>query len=456
MQPISLSELNAKIKESLAETFPLSLPIAAEISELNYNRNGHCYLELIEQQEQRIISKARAIIYANRYPLLQSYFKSVTGGEFQVGMKILFMAKVTYHAIYGVNLEIIDIDPAYTLGDFEQQRRLIIQRLYNEGVVDMNKNLPLPPFIKKIAVVSSPTAAGYDDFMKHLNNNPYGFSFDVDLYEAFMQGNQAVDSIYDAVARIFHSAVDYDVVVLLRGGGSKAELAIFDTYELAYLITQIPIPVITGIGHERDFSVCDMMANQSMKTPTAVADFIINRNLETFSYLVELQKKLYDIVERVLQQEKIRILAFESQVRRSVSQLGTTYRDALNRIEKRILKIAVKRIHNHYDFINGLHSRLYRSFRIPLITGRNNLENIWQRLKSLSQAKLASHTMKISLCEQKLALLNPQEILNQGYAILSKESRRVTSIQELSRGDKVKIYLSQGNCTAEITDSTSN
>ena len=174
------------------------------------------------------------------------------------------MVRVSYHSLYGLSVEVNDIDPKYTLGDLEQQKQLIINRLIEMGIHDMNKSLPLPKIIKNIAVISSPTAAGYGDFVDHIENNPYGFVFNVNLFEAYMQGAQAVKSIQNAIHAVFDSETQYDVLVIIRGGGSKAELAVFDDFELAYLITQLPIPVFTGIGHERDNSVADFVANQGL------------------------------------------------------------------------------------------------------------------------------------------------------------------------------------------------
>ena len=347
--PLSLTQLSEKIRDTIGDTFPFATPVIAEISEMNINRNGHCYIELIEQINNKIAARIRGIIYANRFPLLQSYFNSVTGHPLQVGLKVLIMARLSYHQLYGLSVEVNDIDPKYTLGDLEQQRKLVIERLHNQGVIDMNRSLDIPEIIKKIAIISSSTAAGYDDFIKHLNSNPYKFRFQVDLYEAYMQGAQTISSFEDAVNAIFESNTEYDVIIIIRGGGSKAELAIFDSYEIAYLVTQLPIPVLTGIGHERDTSVVDYVANQDFKTPTAVADFIVQINLNALETLEQLQNILKTSCTKIFTTENENLLLLENSLKSTIHEHLVYKQNQIVQLENRLNNSAATFSYKHNE-----------------------------------------------------------------------------------------------------------
>jgi exodeoxyribonuclease VII large subunit len=452
MLPLSLSDLSDKIRNAIADVFPFAVPVVAEISEMNINRNGHCYIEFIEQHKGQIIAKVRGIIYANRFPLLQSYFTSVTGAHIQVGLKVLVMVRLSYHDLYGLSVEINDIDPKYTLGDLEQQKQLVIERLVNQGVIDMNKSLPLPKRIKNIAVISSATAAGYGDFINHLEKNPHGFSFNIDLFEAFMQGAQTVDSIHAAVDRVFNSETEYDIVVIIRGGGSKAELAVFDNFDLAYLITQLPIPVFTGIGHERDTSVADFVANQGLKTPTAVADFIVNINMEAKTELEEMQSRLEELVLSVFGAERLKLGEFEHSVRNFALRFSSTNTEKLIRYEKLLALAARNFSHKKQNSLHSLRSRLDRATHICFSKQESKLDMAKQKLSVSFTSSIKSQQQRLSLHEQRVTLSDPQEILNRGYALVSMDGNIIIDSQQLKEGNNVRIHLSKGKFGAQVTN----
>ena len=307
--PVSLSALNRLIKEKINDSFPGLIWIIAEISDLNTNRTGHCYLELIEKSEKKdeVIAKARGTIWSFTYRMIKPYFEEATGQTLKAGIKVLFKASVEFHEIYGFSLNIKDIDPNYTLGDIERKKRETISKLESEGVIDMNKDTPLPAVPQRIAIISSPTAAGYQDFVHQLENNQESFKIYHHLFPAIVQGDAAVDSIISTFDRIYEHEVLFDAVVLIRGGGSASDLMCFDDYELAYYITQFPLPVLTGIGHERDISVADMVAHTHLKTPTAVAEFIIQKITDFHSYLEGLQSAFLDITSRKINDNKHRL-----------------------------------------------------------------------------------------------------------------------------------------------------
>ena len=278
-QVISLYALTALIHRTIDQGLPGAYLVIAEIQSMSVNRSGHAYLDLVEKSEngERIISQARATIWAGQFRMIKAYFETTTGRMLQPGIKIMVKAKVTYHEIYGLSLNITDILPEYTAGEIAMQRQRTINQLKSEGIFDMNKGLPLPKLVQRIAVISSATAAGYGDFTKQLTGNPYGYTFRSTLFEAVVQGDGAAASIIQQLDCIAEIRDEFDCVVIIRGGGSKTDLACFDQIAICQHICQFPLPIITGIGHDRDESIADLVANTPLKTPTAVAQFLIDR-----------------------------------------------------------------------------------------------------------------------------------------------------------------------------------
>jgi exodeoxyribonuclease VII large subunit len=274
---ISLFELQSEVKKTLNSTFGTYLWVHAEISEINVNASGHCYLELVEKEGDKIVAKLRATIWNFTFRILKPYFESSTGYSLSSGIKVSLKVSLEFHEIYGLSLNVKDVDPSYTVGDIELQKQKIIRRLEEEGVIDMNAELELPMVVQNIAVISSPTAAGWGDWLDQIEHNKFSYHFNHQLFEAQMQGEQTSRSIISALEKIYEKEEGFDAVVIIRGGGSRSDLSSFDTYDLAVNLAQFPLPIITGIGHERDESIVDMVAHTALKTPTAVADFLIDK-----------------------------------------------------------------------------------------------------------------------------------------------------------------------------------
>ena len=310
----SLSELLGQVKGALEKELPDHYWVIAEIMELRENR--HCYLELIEKSEENdsLLAKVRATIWASRYDMLRPFFEASTGSPLKSGIKILCKASVEFHPLYGLSLNITDIDPSYTLGDLARKKQEVIQRLRKEGVFDMNRELLFPLVPQRIAVISSETAAGYGDFSESILHNSHGFHFHTTLFPAVMQGDEAPASISSAMEKIYESESDFDCVVIIRGGGSKADLESFNHYDLAYFITQFPLPVITGIGHERDESVADMVAHHGLKTPTAVAEFLVDQLLAFEFRLSALADRLLTSVRNRVQGDLSRLERYQGDI----------------------------------------------------------------------------------------------------------------------------------------------
>jgi exodeoxyribonuclease VII large subunit len=309
IQKFTLLELNKDIQEKIKLNFPNEVWVVAEISELNVNRNGHCYIELIEKDviTDNIISKARATIWAFTYRMLRPYFENTTGHQLSPGIKILVQVNIEFHELYGLSLNITDIDPNYTIGDLAQKKTEILKKLEDEGVLHMNKEISFPTVPQKIAIISSDSSAGYQDFINQLTNNSFEYKFYTKLFPAVMQGLQAEESIINSLEKIYEYESFFDVVVIIRGGGSQSDLSCFNNYLLAANIAQFPLPVITGIGHDKDESIVDIVAYKKLKTPTAVAEFLIEKVSEFENNLNFLKESILDIVASNIQDQKTKL-----------------------------------------------------------------------------------------------------------------------------------------------------
>jgi exodeoxyribonuclease VII large subunit len=399
---ISLLALNKLIREKTENSFPMPIWITAEILDMQVNRTGHCYMELIEKssKDDAIVAKNRATIWAYKFGMLRSFFETTTGTQLKSGIKILVKAEVSFHEVYGLSLNISDIDPSFTLGDMAMKRREIINKLEASGVIGMNKEIPFPSVPQCIAVISSETAAGYGDFIDTLHNNHHNFAVSTTLFSAVMQGDSAEKSIIEALENIYNNDTDFDLVILIRGGGSQADLDCFNTYDLAMNIAQFPIPILTGIGHERDETIADLVAHRSLKTPTAVAEFLIDVLLEFKSYLDSIEDKFLQRVRTVLQEET---LHFE--------------RNAKN-------------LHHHVQ--------LYLSEAQHILKGYRD------RLISSGQHYITAGKEFIKNKEKHLDLVRPEQVLARGYSITSVNGKALTSIGDISSGDKIITSLANG------------
>ncbi|MCC8174725.1 MAG: exodeoxyribonuclease VII large subunit, partial [Odoribacter sp.] len=323
MDYISLYELNSQVKQVLKAEMGSMVWVSAELTSVQENRSGHCYLELVDKPEDsdKPVAVARATIWAFTYGMIKSYFETTTGRRLERGMKVLVKVEVVFHEVYGYSLNVKDIDPTFTLGDLEQKRRLIIKQLEEDGIIEMNKSLELPLLPKTIAIISSPTAAGLGDFMNQIQNNSYGYQFHIKLFPAVMQGDKAKDSIISVLDRIYEYESLFDAVVIIRGGGSQMELGCFDDYELAANIAQFPLPIIAGIGHERDETIADMVSFKSVKTPTAAAAFLVDMFHEAELSLQDMKGRFITGVNYKIQEEYSKQKIYLTEFRRMLQIL---------------------------------------------------------------------------------------------------------------------------------------
>ena len=308
-QALSLHELNGLVRRSIRACMPDTFWVQAELSDVRSNYSGHCYLEFVQKDAagNNLIAKARGTIWSNIYKMLKPYFEQETGQAFTSGIKVLVQVSVEFHELYGYSLTVLDIDPTYTVGDMERKRREILRQLEEEGVIDLNKELEMPMLPQRIAVISSATAAGYGDFCNQLMNNSRGYGFYTELFPAIMQGERVEETVLAALDAINARVEEFDAVVIIRGGGATSDLSGFDTYLLAASCAQFPLPIITGIGHERDDTVIDKVAHTRVKTPTAAAEFLIAKMDACADVLDDLSSRLMQGVQNRLLWEFRRI-----------------------------------------------------------------------------------------------------------------------------------------------------
>ena len=408
MDSLSLLELNALVRRSLEQCLPDEYWIQAELSDVRSNTTGHCYLEFVQKdpRSNNLVAKARGMIWSNIYRLLKPYFEETTGQLFTSGIKVLVKVTVQFHELYGYSLTVLDIDPAYTLGDMARRRREILMQLEEEGVLTLNKELEMPVLPQRIAVISSATAAGYGDFCHQLQHNSGGFFFYTELFPALMQGNQVEESVLAALDRINDQVNEFDVVVIIRGGGATSDLSGFDTYLLAAACAQFPLPVITGIGHERDDTVLDSVAHTRVKTPTAAAELLIHRITESADHLEELSARLQQGAYALLEQEGRRLEMIQTRISNLVHRKLTDARFAL------------------------------------LAAGKD--------LAQATQTLLSRHRHRLELLQQRVADASPDKLLSRGYSITLKDGKAVTDAASLNPGDQLVTRLAKGSFTSEV------
>lgn len=341
---IDLLALQSRLKEGVESLFPNRIWVRAEVSAVKARSGGHCYLELSQSDEKGLVAKTNAIIWNSRYRFIAPYFESVTGSPLQEGMVILVQVQVNYSELYGMSLIVNDIDPEYSVGVKEQERQKTIERLQKEGLMGLQKELELPLLPYDLAVISAEDAAGYRDFMRHLSENPYGFEVNPVLFPALMQGADCPASIISALDLIMEDDRPWDAVLILRGGGAKLDLACYDDYQLAAVIAQYPLPVLTAIGHDQDYHVCDMVAHEYLKTPTALADYILDIYEGEDERLSSLETRVRLAVSNRLYREESLLDSLAARVRGGFSLKIAAMESALQVLQARIEAADPRRI----------------------------------------------------------------------------------------------------------------
>ena len=404
---MTLFELNRLVRETIECELPHEYWVEAELSECRESR-GHCYMELIEKDEQTAtpIAKARANCWAQKWVMIRPYFERATGQRLVAGMKVLLKVYPQFHEAFGFSWIVTDIDPTYTLGDMARKRQEIIRQLKEEGVFDLQKELTLPLFCQHIAVISSETAAGYGDFCNQLADNPYGFQFQTQLFPAIMQGEGVEGSIINALERIYDQP--FDCVVIIRGGGATSDMSGFDTLALAEHVANFPLPIITGIGHDRDESILDMVSHTRVKTPTAAAALLI------------------DHLKEVL--------------------------DTVNNAQNSITRLVQQKLSTLSAQLSSVSEAIPRLFSIVKTRQEAKIDALQQRLPMLIERRFLAENHRLQLMEEKLKALDPQLLLKRGYSITLHKGKAVKDASLLKEGDEIETVLEKGKLHSIVKD----
>jgi len=408
MNSLTLSQLNTQVRQAIHAHLPETYWLRAETSDVRRNQNGHCYLEFVEKdtKNQSIIAKARGMIWSNVFQMLSAYFENETGQTFTSGLKVLVRVSIDFHELYGYSLTVVDIDPSFTVGDMVRNRQLVLKQLEDEGVLTLNKELVLPELANRIAVISSPTAAGYEDFCDQLANNSAGFHFYTKLFPAVMQGEKSEVSIIAALEKIYTHQSHFDAVAIIRGGGATSELSCFDSYLLAANCAQFPLPIISGIGHERDTTVLDSVAHTRAKTPTAVAEFLISHLSKTASQLIDFQKRLVDKSQNALITEKANLIF--------------------------------------------LSKDLVQQSNIALQQEKNNLHQISETMKHFAKNALRKQSHFFDIKQQYIEMVSPENLLKRGYTMTLRNGKIAKSATEFSENDTLETRFADGSVWSEV------
>ena len=398
---MTLLELNGMVRATLECGMPDEYWVEAELAEARETR-GHCYMELVQKdgQTNTPVAKASAKCWKQTWAVLAPYFERTTGQPLHAGMKVLLRVYPNFHEAYGFSWIVTDIDPTFTVGDMARRRMEIIAALKEQGIFDMNRQLQLPMFAQRIAVISSETAAGYGDFYNQLTDNSYGFKFRVTLFPAIMQGERVEQSVIAALEHIYDNVDDYDCVVIIRGGGATSDMSGFDTLALAENVAQFPLPIITGIGHDRDESVLDMVSCIRVKTPTAAAAYLIN-------HLGEVNELITNLNERII-------------------------RCATMRMEMQKMRLA------------NLSERIPRVFSLVKVKQEARLDALNARIASAIQHVLDRQKHRLEMLNQRAASLDPKILLKRGYSITLKDGKVVHDKEVLTPGDEIETIFEKG------------
>jgi exodeoxyribonuclease VII large subunit len=428
MTHLSLFELTSLIKTELEKNLEPSYWVVAEISDLKVNAKGHCYMELVEKEGSFVSTKIRANIWAYTYRNLSGWFEAITHTTLQPGIKILLNATVQYHELYGMSLNIKDIDPNFTLGERARKRQEVIQQLKDEGIFDMNREIPLPLVPQRIAIISSETAAGYGDFMSQIGDNGRTFKFHTKLFPSLMQGDKAPKEIIAALLNINSQISAFDLIVIIRGGGSQIDLDCFDDFELTSHIAQFPIPIITGIGHERDETISDLVANTRLKTPTAVAEFLIS-GLERFD------ERLNEMAYRLEKSGQQQLQYAQHEIVNTVHDLQTATKRLIYNAEKEIDNKGLILKYSIHDFFKS-EKRKVDNFETPLHKARNQ--------------RLIEADKRLTNLEKQLELLHPDSVLKRGFTMTLLKGKMIPLNMEFKGGEEIETITAQQKIVSTV------
>ena len=426
---LALSELLAKVKEGVEDAFPDRYWVKAEISSWSPRANGHCYLNLSETVQGKQVADVRAMIWKWQYPQLKAFFEETSGQPLRAGIEVLVRVQVSFSELYGISLFIDDIDPAFTMGEQALARKKAIEKLARGGYLEMQRELALPRLPHTLAVITSKTAAGYGDFRRHLLENEAGYAFRLDLHEALMQGEQAPASIISALLEAQEQP--YDAILILRGGGSEMDLSCFDDYDLAVAIATCPVPVITAIGHDRDYHIADMVANRYVKTPTALADLFLDAFAE----------------------EDAALDALEMRVRKAVADHLSGMAQRIETVVSRIRLGLTRRVLSEEQTVQAQVGRIRLGLAQKFSALVRQADGAAHRVRFAAGARIGQEISALALKEALIKASDPRNILALGYVLVTgRDNKVLKTVDRVQVGDRIGVRFTDGSLTAKVDE----
>ncbi|MCM8820882.1 MAG: exodeoxyribonuclease VII large subunit [Candidatus Omnitrophica bacterium] len=431
MEILTLREFLGQVREVLEFAYPLQYRITAEIARLNiHNQSGHCFPDLVEKEGNVVVAKARGAIWKSNLTGILKKFRDVVGEDLKEGMKVLFVVEVRFHEVYGLRLNILDIDPSYTLGEFALTRKKVLAQLEKEGLLTKNKQLPFPLVPQRIAIISSESSAGYEDFLNTLHNNPYGYQFLITLFPAYMQGEQAEPSILAALERCYKRRRQYDILVIIRGGGDNVDLHCFDSYNIGKAIAYFPLPVLSGIGHTRDETVIDIVAYKKLISPTATGEFVVSRMRNFEEKLEGISSRLVDFTRGILTKQDAFIKEAGSHLKIFADFFLHKANQNFNIIISDFRTNVSKCIASREFFLKQVPDTLASALRV-YVKGRINF---------------------LERQEDRISFMSPINVLKRGYSITFKDGRVVKDVSELKKGEIIETQLYRGKIKSKVEE----
>lgn len=449
--PISISALSSAIKQVLQRSIPPKVWLWGEVNSLMV-RGGHCYVDLVEKAagSDAMVARIRCNIWQWNWRTISEKFRQATGEELRVGMTVQLLVQVDYHELYSLSVNASDIDPTYTLGELQRRRLEIIARLKQRGLLMLNKQRVMPLLIKRIAIVSSPHAAGYSDFLHQLNGNPHGFTYRLTLFPAVMQGVQTEQSVTAALQSIAANAGEFDIAVIIRGGGATSDMYAFDSEQIATVCASMPLPVLSGIGHHRDECILDLVTHTALKTPTAVADFIITHTLRTAERIDAIGRRMQQSVTARLNIAGNVLKTYGLRLPSATALLVQGERHLLANCAMRLRVSSLSLVADHRLMVERRRLQLNASTRQLLHLERNGLERRIHTIIPAAKALIQERKNRIELTSAKLAILDPRRLLARGYSITSHQGRVITDPSVLSPGDTITTTFANGSIESTV------
>lgn len=470
-QSYSLSDLMNELQMVIRSSFDQSYWVVAELANVSGSARGHMYMELVEKSDSQIIAKARANLWSSKRQQITAAFEDITKETIKTGMKVLLQLSVDFHPIYGLSFQVLDIDPSYSLGELERQKQETIKRLEQEGLLDFNKQYVLSNVIQNIAIISSETAAGYQDFMNQLESNSYQYRFNTQLFTAIMQGDQAPASIIKAIEKIDHSQILYDAVVVIRGGGSNLDLACFDDYHLCSRLAQSYFPIFSGIGHERDQSVTDMIAHTRLKTPTAVAEHIIQHNFDFENLITGIFSDIISVSKDQLDAGKYQLEKLSMQMTDHTTELLQTEKSMLRNVSYQMNRNSIKKLHENFILIEQRkadlsfltqqvfqkqdqksihHYHQLKNELKKLFYHQNNQINTLSKFSIRTSLFIDKESDRLDYLKHIINISNPDSILKKGFSITKQNGKAISRLDQINEDEILETILHKGIIRSKI------